>query len=124
MNAYGQSGLSVIGDPTRLAILRSLASHPLPVSELAQAFPISRPAISQHLRILSDAGLVSARRQGTQRIYAVDPAGLIALKAHFDQFWSAVLGDFKAVAEAQEHQTREEQDGKHVRTNRGGKRRF
>ncbi len=122
MEAYGQPAFNAIGDPTRLAILRSLASHPLPVSELANAFPISRPAISQHLRILSDAGLVSARRHGTQRIYAVDPAGLKALKAHFDQFWNSVLTEFKAVAETEQQPTKEKNDV-HRRKSRGTKRR-
>ncbi len=107
MGPYEQVGLSAINDPTRLAILRCLAAHPLPVSQLADAFPISRPAISQHLRILSDAGLVSARRHGTQRIYAVDAEGLQTLKAHFDQFWSSVLSEFKAAAEAENKPTKE-----------------
>ena len=124
MNAYGQPAFGAISDPTRLAILRSLASRPLPVSELAEAFPISRPAISQHLRILSDAGLVSARRQGTQRIYAVDPAGLKLLKAHFDQFWSSVLGNFKAAAEGHEPPAKKENNVKHSRKSGGSKRRL
>lgn len=91
--------MEAISDPTRFAILRSLASRPLAVGELANAFPISRPAISQHLRVLADAGLVSARKLGTKRLYAIDEAGLKALKEHFDQFWSVVLSDFKAAAE-------------------------
>jgi len=122
VDAYRQTGFSAISDPTRLAILRSLASQPLPVSELADAFPMSRPAISQHLRILSDAGLVRARRHGTQRIYAVDPEGLKALKEHFDRFWSSVLSDFKVAAE--EQSTKEEKDVKHGRKSRGVKRRI
>lgn len=90
---------SALSDPPRLAILRNLASHPLSVNELANEFPISRPAISQHLRVLRDAGLVTVRKHGTQRIYAVDPAGLKSLKVHFDQFWNSVLKDFKVTAE-------------------------
>jgi DNA-binding transcriptional regulator GbsR (MarR family) len=69
------------------------------VVELAQAFPLSRPAISQHLRVLKDAGLVKDRRHGTQRIYHIDQAGVEALRAHFDSLWSSVLANFKAAAE-------------------------
>ena len=118
MFSYEEAGLSAISDPTRFAILRTLASHPLPVSELADSFPISRPAISQHLRILSDAGLVSARKQGTQRIYAVDPAGLKALKDHFDQFWETVLSEFQTAAETKGQPKKEKSSGKQ-RSSRG-----
>jgi DNA-binding transcriptional ArsR family regulator len=100
MNTYLNTGLHALADPTRLAILQSLAERPLAVVELARGFPISRPAISQHLRVLKDAGLVSDRHAGTQRIYNIDPAGVAALKAHFDVLWSRVLDSFKTVAEA------------------------
>ena len=100
MNAYLNVGLHALGDPTRLAILQSLAQRPLAVAELARGFPISRPAISQHLRVLKDAGLVSDRHAGTQRIYQIDPAGIAALKAHFDALWTRVLDSFKTAAEA------------------------
>jgi DNA-binding transcriptional ArsR family regulator len=70
------------------------------VGELAKAFPISRPAISQHLRILKDAGLVADRVDGTSRVYAVQPDGLRALREFFDQFWTDALDAFKAQAEA------------------------
>lgn len=111
--AYHQFNLSVIGDPTRLAILQALASHPLPVNELAREFPMSRPAISQHLRVLNDAGLVTAQKRGAQRVYAVNTQGLAALKAHFDQFWDAVLVDLKRVAESDPPYPRKER--KHAR---------
>jgi len=100
MNAYLNTGLHALADPTRLAILQSLAQRPLPVAELARGFPISRPAISQHLRILKDAGLVSDTAAGTQRIYQIDPAGIAALKAHFDALWTDVLDQFKLAAES------------------------
>ena len=99
MDAYLQAGLHAIGDPTRLAILRCLAEGPLPVVELARGFSVSRPAISQHLRVLKDAGLVGDQRQGTQRIYRIDPKGVEALRAHFDSMWSHVLANFQAAAE-------------------------
>ena len=100
VNAYLNSGLHALSDPTRLGILKSLAERPLAVVELARGFPISRPAISQHLRILKDAGLVSDRHAGTQRIYQIDADGVAALKVHFDALWSSVLDSFKSAAEA------------------------
>jgi DNA-binding transcriptional ArsR family regulator len=100
MNAYLNTGLHALADPTRLAILQSLAQQPRAVADLARGFPVSRPAISQHLRILKDAGLVSDRHAGTQRIYHIDPAGIAALKAHFDALWTHVLDTFQAAAEA------------------------
>jgi DNA-binding transcriptional ArsR family regulator len=99
MLTYLNAGLHAIGDPTRLAILKCLAEGPLPVVELARGFPMSRPAISQHLRVLKDAGLVNDRHHGTQRIYHIDQAGVEALKAHFDSLWSSVLANFKVAAE-------------------------
>ena len=100
MNTNLTTGLHALNDPTRVAILQSLAERPLPVVELARGFPISRPAISQHLRILKDAGLVNDRRAGTQRIYQIDAAGVAALRAHFESLWTSVLESFKTVAEA------------------------
>jgi DNA-binding transcriptional ArsR family regulator len=102
VNAYLNTGLHALGDPTRLAILKSLAERPLAVVDLARGFAISRPAISQHLRVLKDAGLVSDRRAGTQRIYQIDAAGIAALKKHFDALWSSVLDNFRMAAEARE----------------------
>jgi DNA-binding transcriptional ArsR family regulator len=100
MNTYLQVGLHAISDPTRLAILRRLAEEPLAVVELTRSFAITRPAISQHLRVLKDAGLVHDRHQGTQRIYQIDQAGIEALKAHFDSLWSSVLDSFQIAAES------------------------
>jgi DNA-binding transcriptional ArsR family regulator len=79
------SRLSALGDPTRLAIFERLANGPLAVGDLARAFPISRPAISQHLRVLKDAGLLIDRAVGTRRVYALDPSGVAALRAFFDR---------------------------------------
>lgn len=94
--------MNALGDPTRRAIFERLAAGPKPVGELAKELPVSRPAVSQHLRVLRDAGLVSERPDGTRRIYRVDPEGVTALRAYFEGFWDALLADFKAEAEAQE----------------------
>src|SRR5437763_14815081 len=91
--------MSALGDPTRRAILEQLVSGPLPVGELAREFPVSRPAISQHLRVLKDARLVIDRAQGNRRLYELDPAGFQALRDYLDQFWTLALDAFKKKAE-------------------------
>jgi DNA-binding transcriptional ArsR family regulator len=91
--------MDALGDPTRRAILERLLNGPLPVGELARDFPVSRPAISQHLRVLKQAHLVVDRPVGNRRLYAVDPAGVEALRAYFDRFWTRALAAFKKVAE-------------------------
>lgn len=95
MSAYQQLQLDALGDATRRAILERLLEGPLPVGKLAGGFPISRPAISQHLRILKDAHLVMDRSEGARRVYALDPEGLAALRDYFDRFWSQALTAFK-----------------------------
>ena len=98
MNA-NQDPWDALGDPTRRAIFRRVASGPCAVGEIAGSMPISRPAVSQHLRVLKDAGLVTDRAEGTRRIYAVDVGGLARLRADLDQFWTGALGAFKAAVE-------------------------
>jgi DNA-binding transcriptional ArsR family regulator len=93
-------GLQALSDPTRLAILKSLAERPRAVSDLAEGFPVSRPAISQHLKVLKRAGLVTDQALGTRRVYCIDARGMEALKAHFDTLWSSVLERFHDAAEA------------------------
>jgi len=88
-----------LGDPTRRAIFEHLAERPLPVGELARELPVTRPAVSQHLRVLKEAGLVIDRRLGNRRIYRVDPDGLAALRTQLDQFWSKALTNYKAIVE-------------------------
>jgi DNA-binding transcriptional ArsR family regulator len=88
-----------VADPTRRALLAYLAGRPHGVSELAEHFDVSRPAISKHLRVLRDARLVRERRDGRNRIYELDPAGVKALRAYFDQFWTDALAAFKRAAE-------------------------
>lgn len=99
MNTYQHAQLDALGDPTRRAILARLLDGPLPVGELARDFPVSRPAISQHLRILKDASLVVDRPVGNRRLYELNPAAFDSLRAYFDQFWNQALAAFKKTVE-------------------------
>ena len=92
--------LTALGDATRRAILERLLNGPVAVGELAREFPISRPAISQHLRVLKHAHLVIDRAAGNRRIYELNPVGVEALRAYFDRFWDHALASFKRAAEA------------------------
>jgi DNA-binding transcriptional ArsR family regulator len=92
--------IEALGDPTRRAVFERLRRGPRPVGELAAGLPVSRPAVSQHLRVLEGAGLVTAERQGTRRLYRVDPTALAALREYFDSFWADALAAFKAAAES------------------------
>jgi DNA-binding transcriptional ArsR family regulator len=92
--------MNALGDPTRRAIFERLAAGPRAVGALAEGLPVSRPAVSQHLRVLKDAGLVTERRDGTRRIYELAPDGLAELRGYFDRFWSEALANFKAAAES------------------------
>jgi DNA-binding transcriptional ArsR family regulator len=94
-----KSSWTALGDPTRRTIFELLVEHPSSVSELARGLPVTRPAVSQHLKVLKDAGLVVDTRAGKQRIYRVDPAGLAALRAELDRFWSKTLAAYKAAVE-------------------------
>ena len=91
--------MTALGDPTRQAILERLATGPLPVGELAEGLPVTRPAVSQHLTVLKDAGLVTDRKVGTRRLYQVDPQALADLRAYFDAFWDQALAGFRDAAE-------------------------
>ena len=92
-------GLSALGDPTRRTIFERLADGPLPVVDLARGLKVSRPAVSQHLKVLKAAGLVLDRPQGNRRLYRIDPAGIEGLRGYFDRFWDRALAAFKAAAE-------------------------
>jgi len=98
--AYHNAQLDALGDATRRAILERLIDGPLAVGELAREFPVSRPAISQHLRVLKRANLVTDRADGTRRLYAVNPAALESLRQYFDRFWTQALAAFKHRVEA------------------------
>ena len=98
MQAYAD-GFSALADPTRRAIFERLVAHPRAVGELARELPVSRPAVSQHLRVLKDAGLVIDRAAGTRRIYRADPQGIAAMRAELDRFWTQALLTFKQIVE-------------------------
>ena len=105
MFAYAAAGFAALGDPTRREIFARIAERPRAVGELARELPVSRPAVSQHLRVLKDAGLVTDRAEGNRRIYQADPAGLAALRAQLDTFWNQALATFEQVVD---HDTKEE----------------
>jgi DNA-binding transcriptional ArsR family regulator len=99
VQTYRVDGWTALGDPTRRAIFERLADRPLAVGELAGELPVSRPAVSQHLKVLKKAGLVVDRPAGTRRIYQLNPDGLDALRAQLDQFWTKALAAYKEAAE-------------------------
>jgi DNA-binding transcriptional ArsR family regulator len=90
--------LTALADPTRRTIFEHLARSPSAVGELARELPVSRPAVSQHLKVLKEAGLVTDRAAGTRRVYSIDSAGVAAIRDYFDQFWQQSLSRFRAVA--------------------------
>ncbi len=92
-------GFVALADPTRRAIFERVARKPGAVGELAAELPVSRPAVSQHLKVLKQAGLVSDQAQGTRRIYRLDPRGVGAMRAYLDRFWNQSLAAFKTAAE-------------------------
>jgi DNA-binding transcriptional ArsR family regulator len=98
VQTYQTGGLAALGDPTRRAIFERLAARPRAVGELARELPVSRPAVSQHLRVLKDAGLVSDSRDGTRRVYRIEPDGLLRVRDYFDGFWSEALERFREAA--------------------------
>lgn len=98
MTTNHQGVLSALADPTRRAIYERVAQSPCAVGELARELPVSRPAVSQHLKVLKDAGLVRDQPVGTRRIYTLDPAGLRAIREYFEQFWSHSLAAFATAA--------------------------
>src|SRR5437867_8167755 len=93
------AGFAALSDPTRRQVLERLVHKPLSVGELADGLPVSRPAVSQHLKVLKDAGLVRDEANGTRRVYRVDPRGIEAMKSYLDRLWDRALAAFKAAAE-------------------------
>jgi DNA-binding transcriptional ArsR family regulator len=106
VDTYQGNGWTALGDPSRRAIFERLADQPRSVGELAGELPISRPAVSQHLKVLKDARLVTDERAGTRRIYRVDPDGLRAMRGYLDHFWDQALAGFKEAAERQTKETK------------------
>ena len=98
----GPDGWEILGDPSRRAIVECLAVRPRAVGELADELPISRPAVSQHLRVLKDAGLVEDEAAGTRRVYRLNPAGVSALRDQLDMFWRRTLEGFQEIVEDEE----------------------
>jgi DNA-binding transcriptional ArsR family regulator len=97
--ANAERVFAALHDPTRRAVLERLQDGPKPVGEIARGLPVTRPAVSQHLKVLKEAGLVADRSEGTRRIYHIDPQGLGAMRAWLDQFWGAALDAFAAEIE-------------------------
>jgi DNA-binding transcriptional ArsR family regulator len=104
VKTYATSGWTALGDATRRAIFERLVEAPHAVTELASELPVSRPAVSQHLKVLKDAGLVVDRQAGKHRIYQVNPDGLGALRAQLDLFWSKTLAAYKTAVEQREEE--------------------
>jgi DNA-binding transcriptional ArsR family regulator len=100
VDTNGVAGLSLLGDPTRRAIFELLARHPSSVGELAQQLPITRSAVSQHLRVLKEGGLVVSRPEGTRRVYRLNPDGVTALRAYLDRIWDQALTAHQKAAQA------------------------
>jgi DNA-binding transcriptional ArsR family regulator len=96
--------MAALGDPTRRAIFESLADGPRSVGDIANGMPVSRPAVSQHLRVLKEAGLVVDRQAGTRRLYQLDPKGVSALRAYVDRMWDRALAAFQEAAETEEQE--------------------
>ena len=105
VSTYRERQLDALGDPTRRAILARLRRGPAPVGKLARDFPVSRPAISQHLRVLKEANFVTDRADGTKRVYELNPDAFASLREYFDEFWGVALIAFKKRVD---HRTREE----------------
>ena len=101
--ANAERVFAALHDPTRRAVLERLRDGPKPVGQIARGLPVTRPAVSQHLKVLKEAGLVDDRSEGTRRIYHIDPKGLGAMRAWLDQFWDAALTAFAAEVERSKH---------------------
>ncbi|WP_170839293.1 ArsR/SmtB family transcription factor [Micromonospora halophytica] len=104
MSTYQGRMLDALGDPTRRSIFELLAVGPRSVAEIAADLPVSRPAVSQHLKVLKEARLVSSTAAGTRRVYSLDPQGLAAVRGYFDQFWNQALAAFAQAVEKPEEE--------------------
>ena len=98
-NAVHENTFVALADPTRRRVFEKLKAGPKSVGEIAHGLPVSRPAVSQHLKVLKDAGLVRDKREGTRRLYQLDPEGVARLRAHFDQMWTRALSSFQDAVE-------------------------
>ena len=105
---YAKRVVSALADPTRMSVMEKLRDGPRSVGEIANDLPVSRPAVSQHLKVLKEAGLVNDRSVGTRRIYYIDPKGLGAMRAWLDQFWESALAAFAEAAELEHEKQKKE----------------
>ena len=119
--AYVTEKLAALADPTRLAVFERVARRPAAVHEIANEFPVSRPAISQHLRVLKDARLVLDQAVGNQRVYRIDPNGIEEIRSYFDRFWGDALSSFKAFIENNPSKTPKDRHATDRRTTRRSK---
>jgi DNA-binding transcriptional ArsR family regulator len=119
--AYVTEQLAALADPTRLAVFERVAKRPAAVHEIALDFPVSRPAISQHLRVLKDAQLVLDEAVGAQRIYRVDPTGIEEIRSYFDRFWGDALASFKTFIDTNPSPNPEDRNATDRRTSRRSK---
>ena len=119
--AYAYAKFAALADPTRLAVFERLAKSPAAVHEIADEFPVSRPAISQHLRVLKDARLVLDEAVGNQRVYRVDPNGIEEIRSYFDRFWGDALSSFKAFIENNPSKNPKDRNATDRRTSRRSK---
>src|SRR4051794_37577265 len=110
--ANAQQAFAALSDPTRAQVFQRLQSGGVSVGEIARHLPVSRPAVSQHLKVLKEAGLVTSHADGTRRVYSIDPHGLGAIRAWLDQFWSTALDAFAAEVERQQLEGKRELAGK------------
>ena len=92
---------AALADPTRQLVFERLAKRPMPVGKLADGLEVTRPAVSQHLKVLRDAGLVTVRHEGTRNVYQIDPKGLDAMRTYLDRFWDRALASLKIAAESE-----------------------
>lgn len=104
--AYSSAAFAALADPTRRSVFERLSSGPRAVGDLAADLPVSRPAVSQHLKVLKAAGLVTDHAEGARRVYRIDPQGLGAMRAWLDQFWDVALDAFRAEVEQEEGASR------------------
>lgn len=105
MPTYVADPWTALADPTRRDVFSRIAIRPRSVTDLASEMPVSRPAVSQHLRVLKDAGLASMRAEGTRRVYSANPAGLQTIRAELESFWVATLTNFKDLVEAENQES-------------------
>jgi DNA-binding transcriptional ArsR family regulator len=110
--ANGSAQFAALADPTRLEVFERLRSGEASVGELSRGLPVTRPAVSQHLKVLKEAGLVTDRAEGTRRVYRIDPHGLAAIRTWLDQLWAVALEEYAREVERSANETEDSQEEK------------